>query len=183
MNAGERGFAPPFSAVALACWKGVWILELEAFASTSSVFFLGNELRTIIEKIPRPKERINLDELFRLHQLHLMQDQSCLEVPASSFPNWKEYGRPLPPGGHSPLDWAGGGARVTPGCSPDNKDPLISFLHNERAFGFTRSGFSSLYFSILVPPPRPHPFHPLNGLRIVSYLPKRGLESFCWPIT
>lgn len=109
MNAGERGFAPPFSAVALACWKGVWILELEAFASTSSVFFLGNELRTIIEKIPRPKERINLDELFRLHQLHLMQDQSCLEVPASSFPNWKEYGRPLPPGGHSPLDWAGGG--------------------------------------------------------------------------
>ena len=23
MNAGERGFALPFSAVALACWKGV----------------------------------------------------------------------------------------------------------------------------------------------------------------
>lgn len=34
-----------------------------------------------------------------------MQDQSCLEVPATSFPDWKEHGRLLPPGGHSPLDW------------------------------------------------------------------------------
>ena len=50
MNAGERGFAPPPSAGAR--WEDVWILELEALASTSSLLFLGGALRTIIEKIP-----------------------------------------------------------------------------------------------------------------------------------
>lgn len=30
----------------------VWILELKALASTASLFFLGNALRTILEMIP-----------------------------------------------------------------------------------------------------------------------------------
>lgn len=52
---------------------------------------------------------------------------------------------------------------VTAGCSPD-KDPLVSFLHNGRAFGFIRSGFSSCIFKFLVPF---NPSHPLNELRIL----------------
>lgn len=47
-----RGFAPPFSAVALACWKNVWILEFEPLASISSLLFLWNALRTSIEEFP-----------------------------------------------------------------------------------------------------------------------------------
>lgn len=62
------------------------------------------------------------------------------------------------------------GMEVTAGCSPD-KDP-VSFLHNERAFGFIRSGFSSCIFKFLVPS---NPSHPLNELRIVSYLPHEGI--------
>lgn len=63
---------------------------------------------------------------------------------------------------------------VIAGCSPD-KDPLISFLHNERAFGLIRSGFSSCIFKFLVPS---NPAHPLNELRILSATsPQGGWEA------
>lgn len=92
-----------------------------------------------------------------VHHLHVRPDP-CLEVSACSYPAWKECGWPLPPG-------------VAAGCSPD-KDPRISFLHNERAFGFTRSGSSSCIFQFLVPS---HPSHPLNGLGILSATSPRGI--------
>lgn len=90
---GRESCAFPFSAVALACWKDVWSLELEPLASISSLLFLGNALRTIIETIPQLKEKLKPDQSFRLHRLHLMQEQSCLEVSTcKQFPCLKGRG-------------------------------------------------------------------------------------------
>lgn len=58
---GRESCAFPFSAVALACWEVVRILELEPLAAISSLLFLGNALRTITEVIPQPKEKLKLD--------------------------------------------------------------------------------------------------------------------------
>lgn len=58
VTAGDKDALPPFS-TALACWKDVWILALEPLAPIS--FPLGIASRTIVEKIPRPKEKVSLE--------------------------------------------------------------------------------------------------------------------------
>lgn len=53
VNAGERRVCSSFL-----CLMETWIFE--PLASLSSLLFLGTALRTIVEKIPSPKEKINL---------------------------------------------------------------------------------------------------------------------------
>lgn len=61
--------------------------------------------------------------------------------PASRSPAWKEYGRLLLPRATASCR---AGGWVTPGCSPDSKDPLI--LHNEKPLDLFTHGVSSLDF-------------------------------------
>lgn len=160
---GRESCVFSLSAVALACWKDVWILELEPLASVSSHLFLGNALGTIIEVIPQTKEKLKLDASVTLEAGAVLSEEECLH--AGSLLGRQMVGCCLL------------GARL--GCSPD-KDPLISFLHNARAFGLLKVVLPLCIFKFLVPS---NPSHPLNGLRLVSYLPKGGLGSCLWPIT
>lgn len=94
MNAGERklcfsflcrgpgllGRCMDFRVIAI----GIHLLRL---------LLLGNALRTIIETISQLKEKLKPDQSFRLHRLHLMQEQSCLEVSTcKQFPCLKGRG-------------------------------------------------------------------------------------------
>ncbi|CAK6440142.1 unnamed protein product [Pipistrellus nathusii] len=95
VNAGKWRMCSSFR-----CLMETWIFE--PLASLSSLLFLGTALRTIVEKIPSPKED-KLGLTVQLHHLYLMQDQ-CLEVSACSVPVWRMW-LAAASCGHSPLDW------------------------------------------------------------------------------
>lgn len=61
MNAGERKLCFSFLCCGPGLLESCMDLELEPLASISSLLFLGNALRTIIEMIPQPEEKLKPD--------------------------------------------------------------------------------------------------------------------------
>lgn len=158
---GRESCAFPFSAVALACWEDVWILELEPLAAISSLLFLGNALRTITEVIPQPKEKLKLDASVMFDAGAVLSGEEGLH--AGSRLGRKMVGCCL----------LGARAPLPGGSDQDVVLTRILLFHFciTRAFGLLEVVLPLCIFKFLVPS---NPSHPLNGLRIVSYLPKGG---------
>lgn len=170
MSAGEKGRCGSPLPAGLAWWR-VWILELEPVAPITPLF-LGIALRTIVEKIPQPTEtetRIDRPGASLPRDAGSLSGGDCLQ-----FPYLEGMWSAAASRGPSPLDW---------GSQQDvvlTRILLFHFCIMKEPLDLLRSGSSSCIFKFLVPS---NPSHSSNGPRTVSYLPRTGVGSFCWPIT